>query len=109
MLHLLLDTKLNQEQLDYANTMRISSDGLLSIITDILDFRYVFSTSSIHVSSSSSFSYFSSPTLPPHCSCTRSKIRAGKLLLADEQINIEALVSGMLSTLGASKGIGASG
>ncbi|HMC26528.1 MAG TPA: response regulator, partial [Verrucomicrobiae bacterium] len=35
---LLLDTRLNQEQRDYAETIRASTDALLSVINDVLDF-----------------------------------------------------------------------
>jgi signal transduction histidine kinase/BarA-like signal transduction histidine kinase len=35
---LLLDTRLTQEQSDYAETIRASTDALLSVINDILDF-----------------------------------------------------------------------
>ena len=38
MTHLLLETELSAEQLDYAQTVRSSAEGLLSIIDDILDF-----------------------------------------------------------------------
>ena len=38
MTHLLLETKLSEEQLDYAQTVRSSAEALLSIIDDILDF-----------------------------------------------------------------------
>ncbi|MBC8507059.1 MAG: response regulator [Anaerolineales bacterium] len=38
---LLLDTKLNAEQRDYAHTVRNSGDGLLSIINDILDYSKI--------------------------------------------------------------------
>lgn len=40
MLHLLLQTDLNEEQKDYGETMQRSADSLLRIIDDVLDFRY---------------------------------------------------------------------
>ncbi len=41
MTDLLLDTKLNQEQLDFAGTIKTSAENLLSIINDILDFSKI--------------------------------------------------------------------
>lgn len=41
MTNILLDSGLNQQQLDYANTVKNSADSLLTIINDILDFSKV--------------------------------------------------------------------
>lgn len=41
MVNFLLDTPLNGEQLDYCHTISQSSDGLLSVINDILDLSKV--------------------------------------------------------------------
>jgi len=41
MINLLLDTPLNKEQLQYAETVKNSSDALLSLINDILDFSKI--------------------------------------------------------------------
>jgi signal transduction histidine kinase/DNA-binding response OmpR family regulator len=38
---MLLDTNLNEEQVDYAKTIRRSGEGLLSLINDILDFSKI--------------------------------------------------------------------
>ncbi len=38
---LMADTPLNEEQLDYLHTMRVSSDQLLSVINDILDYSKI--------------------------------------------------------------------
>lgn len=42
MLDLLMDTPLSPEQRDYVTTMRRSTDVLLTVINDILDFRYIY-------------------------------------------------------------------
>ena len=41
MAHLLIDTKLDDEQRDYVNTIRQSGESLLAVISDILDFTKV--------------------------------------------------------------------
>lgn len=41
MTSLLMQTKLNEEQQDYVNTIRLSGDALLSVINDILDFSKI--------------------------------------------------------------------
>ncbi len=41
MSQILIDTKLNQEQLDYINTIQSSGNALLGIINDILDFSKI--------------------------------------------------------------------
>ncbi|MDP8232396.1 MAG: histidine kinase dimerization/phospho-acceptor domain-containing protein [Candidatus Zophobacter franzmannii] len=41
MSYLMLDTTLNDEQLDFIETIKISSDALLSIINDILDYSKI--------------------------------------------------------------------
>ena len=41
MADLLLDTSLDQQQKEYANTIRSSADGLMSILNDILDFSKI--------------------------------------------------------------------
>ena len=41
MTNLLLDTKLNSEQLDYVDVIRISGENLITIINDILDFTKI--------------------------------------------------------------------
>ena len=41
MTDLLMETKLDPEQRDFANTIRVSGEGLLSIISDILDFSKI--------------------------------------------------------------------
>lgn len=42
MLDLLMDTPLTPEQKDYVATMRRSTNVLLTVISDILDFRYIY-------------------------------------------------------------------
>jgi signal transduction histidine kinase/CheY-like chemotaxis protein len=41
MTHLLLDTPLNQEQRDYAESARRGAEGLLAVINDVLDFSKI--------------------------------------------------------------------
>ncbi|MBN2828890.1 MAG: response regulator, partial [Candidatus Cloacimonetes bacterium] len=41
MSYLMLDTQLNEEQMDFIDTIKISSDALLAIINDILDYSKI--------------------------------------------------------------------
>lgn len=41
MLYFLIDTEMTEEQRDYVDTMKRSTNSLLQIIDDVLDFRYL--------------------------------------------------------------------